>query len=413
MVRNGATGASQIVMLPFTNPSLVPPPVNTYPQFNDRIPTAANGIFDLCANPLFYIVGDEIFNGLGISKGNLRMKDRYIKWNDPFDPFDNPDPTPELTENFEAPIVKVPGTANAGKYYCVYSDCRPFGSSVYIATYNSNNGLVTQPYEGSTPTYSSPGNQVRLAISKPVIDNFRDIYIVDIENKIVRVRINGSGQIGVATIVKAASAGIGDLSSELELSPDGKKLAWAVHVDNTAILHQYDLTTSQHLTIELAPDACQKIASLEYLLNGRLAIAATWNAPYTFLNGILVFDLAFQGANIISNSANWQDAMIELGYGNGGLLFANNGAQIIGINTATFTITSGYTITIASSYLSSPYASFPSSVSGALPDQIDGDFYVDPADCPGGDPPTNRPIPGADTELDMYFQPVIHTTYTR
>ncbi|MEM7660066.1 MAG: hypothetical protein AAF399_28410, partial [Bacteroidota bacterium] len=123
MVKNGVpANATQVVFPPFTSPDTANWEPN-YPAFGDRS-TASNGIYDECGEPILYVVNDDVFDDAGNLIGNLKLKDFWIKWDDPLIPFDAGEP--ELTENFEAPLFSFSNVPHI--YYLVYSDCSIGGS---------------------------------------------------------------------------------------------------------------------------------------------------------------------------------------------------------------------------------------------------------------------------------------------
>jgi hypothetical protein len=387
MVKHG-TLSNQTVNPPFSNPTQNPPPPNNYPQFDVRT-TSSNGEFDRCGTSIFYICKDDVFNAQGISIGNLELKDRVFKWNNPSVLWDFPEPTPWLTENFEAPIMKVPGAANAGKYYLLYSDCRPFASALYIATYDSNSGVLLQADNLSPSRYETAAPQFRMAISKPEITGTQYIYLADRLNSVSRIVVSGAGAINEPEEILPPNGEYGPLAPELELSHDGKQLAWAINNGETAMIHVYDMSTEEHITLDFIP--ILDVHGLEFLPDGRLAVAATWQPGLTSANGVCIFNASFTGLSTVPGTAARATGMIELG-ANGMLLYANNGSQLAAIQVSTLSLASGYSVTASSSSLSSPFSSSGSWVSGALPDQIDGGFYVDPSTCPSNPGGTNRLI---------------------
>ncbi|MEM7660120.1 MAG: hypothetical protein AAF399_28685, partial [Bacteroidota bacterium] len=312
MVKNGVPmNATQVVNLPFT----MPPPIgNNYPDFSQRA-AAANGLYDECGDPIVYVVHDDVFNSMSQAiNGNLLMKDRFLKWDDPTDPFDNANPQPFETENFEAPLFEVPG--QNGQYYLVYSNNGPFGSEVFFATYFSATNFVDQPGQGDPGAFSTSTQQVRFAVSQVLPGGGRNVYVVTQDNEIRSIPISGTGVIQSSIQLQQGNASsIGFLSSELELSHDGHTLAWASNsaAPATALIHFFDLPTSTHTTFELAPGAFRKIMGLEFLADGRLAITATWNGFYTGFDGVSIFNTSLTGLNHISSSKPYGSSMLELG----------------------------------------------------------------------------------------------------
>ncbi|MEM6262334.1 MAG: hypothetical protein AAGI38_07500 [Bacteroidota bacterium] len=404
MVRNGQLPPGQIVSLPFSFPSTPSGPnYQGYPGFNVRF-TSSNGIFDECGDYIFYIAHDNVFRPLGIGATNLILKDRWIKWDDPTTPWDNPHPNPNRTENFEAPIVEKPGIQNSGQYYIVYSDCREVNSSndfchTHIATYNSNSQGVIQELDPDRRVSWSTSGQVRYAISQEKPNGGRDLFIVGRHEDITKVEIDGNGNILSPVIIKQAFNGWEkqELASEAELSHDGTLLAWAIKEGNSAVVHTFDLTTNTHVPNPIVPGGINRIFGLEFLPNGNLAISASWNPPYNAapfnFNGICVLDLNTGSLAPVPNTASFINSMLELGAGMPGFLYANNGSQALAIDVNTLTINTAYSVNPLVGQ--QPLMSYHSDAPGlfflfGLPDQIDGEFYVSPNTCGGGTPPIQR-----------------------
>ncbi|MEM7660274.1 MAG: hypothetical protein AAF399_29480, partial [Bacteroidota bacterium] len=413
-VKNGVPmNATQVVYPPFTEPT----PFGTYPRFSIRA-TAANGLYDECGDPVIYVMNDhvfgvDLFGNFGLAgNGYLFLKDRFLKWNDPNDDFDLDNPTPNLTENFEAPLFEVPG--QSGQYYLVYNNNNNFGTEVFFATYHVSSQSVSQPLQGSPPDYSTVTQQVRYAVSPVLNGGGRNVYVVTQDNEVSYIPISGTGVIQNSVKLQSGGAIVDFLSAELELSHDGNTLAWASNSGATAVIHFFDLPTSTHTTFEMAPGAFRTITGLEFLADGRLAITATWNGVFFVYDGISIFNTSLTGLNFISSSKPYGNSMLELGVDGRYLLYANKGDYILCIHTLFNAPTAAYSIDLTADPSSGLASGFVSTfVSGALPDQIDGEFYVYPLNCPSdGDPPPLRmaeEIPDSPVPPDFTFEPIIRS----
>ncbi|MEM7656717.1 MAG: hypothetical protein AAF399_11350, partial [Bacteroidota bacterium] len=393
-----------------------------YPDFAQRV-AAANGLYDECGEPIVYVVNDDVFgknpnppgNLVPAINGNLFLKDRFIKWAKPFTPFENPSPTPLATENFEAPLFEKPG--HPDEYFLVYSNSSTLGNQVFFATYDASTNSVSQV---SDPTlgleaFGSAAPQVRFAVSQILDNNGRNVYVVTQENEVRSIPISSIGDIFAPVLLEARGPLVDLLSAELELSHDGRTLAWATNSlsPETALIHFFDLPTNTHTTFELAPGAFRKITGLEFLADGRLAISATWNGGYDVFNGVTIFNTSLTGLNHISGSEDYANSMLELGVDGRYLLYANKGDHILCVHTFFHAISTAYSIDLMTTPSSGLFSGLNSAaaVSGALPDQIDGEFYVYPLECPsdGGPSPFRLPeeVPEVPLPPDVTFEPLI------
>lgn len=382
--------------LPFT----IPPAWHN--PFDERIHTSANGVFDDCGNPLFYIAGDWGFNHLGISSPfpppfYLTRKDFWIRYDDPLDPFDNGSANPYKTANYEAPVCQVPD--NPDEYFCFYYNSSLAENTIYFRRYNTVTQAISPEFVIPDPSVLISGFQSRFAISKKKSGGKRILYVVT-QEKIVAITLPSSGANPLASDVALEFAHEKKLQlcPELELSHNSAYLVWAsidefisgANLVTYAIINFYDLLTGVHTEFQPVNQGMSFIAGLEFLPDGRLAASIEWHPPFQHLDGVSIFSTPFTTGNppgsltVDPASEPFSRSMIELGYGGTNApLFANNGQELALIETnpvflasTTPAISQGMT-----SYNEYNLVDPTVWVSGGLPDQIDGEVYNNVSDC--------------------------------
>lgn len=382
-------------------PVLPVPTWCSYPP-EDRLHTAANGIFDACGNARFFVLGDGLYNAQHQLVTYFELKDYWIKCGKPgmFSyPFqENNNPLPWTTDNFEALLVPVP--AHPDEYFYFFTDSKALSGSLcplYVGRYN----VTTQSYSGSkqrgdydsTVYAASSVHGIRLAASQPYPNGSRRVYVVDANNWLVWFPLPASGASPVfgSEIPLLSPSGGGFPGPELELSHDGRGLAWATYYPGSgSTIHLYDTLLTEKDTIRLPKNAMNRVSGLEYLPDGRLAAAIEWNAPLTAFNGVCIIDTSLNSIYHVPGSASYRYSQIELGYGTTAtaLLWASNGSVISGINptTAQFEPGKQANIQLPPHISTNPIYDY-FSPSGfpllywQLPDQIDGAHYGNVALC--------------------------------
>jgi hypothetical protein len=345
-------------------------------------------------------VGDDILDNTGVIKEVLEEKDLWIKTFNP-NLGGNPDPDPEKTENFELPIVPVPGTNNQ-EFFIFFTNSTPSGTGLFIARYKTGDKsvIVSNPISFSF-------DAARFAVSKPDQTGKRELYVLGNTglNNLKRVTIPASGvdpsNQNVANIATVPGAFPGGFTPELELSHDGTRLAWS----SGTTISVYNLTATSNPLLSFTPfsGAFTMVSGLEWLPNGSLAAAIDWSANFNFADGICVINAAFNNFSFSSGTSAFRKSALEFGYLDSGTprIFAFNGSTLTAFNANTL-VAVGSSLVTTSATLTSPFGSGTHPV---LPDQIDGGFYTG-TNC--GGPPTeslprdvslDAPMPGTTSPL--------------
>ncbi len=406
------TVPSSFPALPFISPS---PGIGgiTYPE---RVATAVNGVFDECGAPLFYVAGDWVFDEDGVSVGELKYKDGWSKVYWPLVPyeFNNPSPVPSMTQNFEAVICEVP--AAPGEYFIFCSESRLSGSRIFVYQYDavgktlvSNNLSIPIALIGGNSPLSLPST--RFALSKYDAEAGRILYVLG-SNGLVQIPI-GPSVSNITDLVGESILyyGYKEPCPELELSHDGNTLTWATYNGSSSLLHFFDLTKNQHSTFEPASNAMHYLSGLEFLPDGRLAVAITWNGtPLQSLNGVGYFNLALSGFSHVNNSAPYQDGMIELGFVNSPSwsLYAISSQNLVRIaisasTTGSIASTTPFTVESYTGWGGLGISAY------GLPDQVDGESYPYSSCGSGGTDPTEsaNPLVESTSTGSFSFTPII------
>jgi hypothetical protein len=332
----------------------------------------------------------------GVIRDVLEDKDLWIKTFNP-NLGGNPDPDPKKTENFEIPIVPVPGTNNQ-EFFIFFQDPSNIVTRLLFVRYNSVTKTVSLPAAIGS---GFPALALRFAVSKPLSNGSVNLYVLGnfSPNNLWRIQIPSNGNNPtLATLIGSAPTN-GVIGSELELSHDGTRLAWS----SGTTISVYNLTATSNPLFSFTPfpGAFSLVSGLEWLPNGSLAAAIDWSANFNFADGICVISAAFNNFSFASGTSAFRKSALEFGYLDSGTprIFAFNGSTLTAFNANTL-VAVGSSLVTTSATLTSPFGSGTHPV---LPDQIDGGFYTG-TNC--GGPPTeslprdvsfDSPNPGAST----------------
>ncbi len=408
------TGNGAITGLPFSTPAPNPNPGGI--SYTQRFATAANGVFDECGNPIFYIAGDWILDEDGQEVGYLLMKDRWLKWDDPNDLTDNTSPNPYTTENFEAVVCEVP--ARPGHYFIFCSNSSTSLSSLIVYQYDAVAKYLIPVIRDFNIQGFMRGYSTRFALSALDPARGRTLYFIE-GNDLVEVTIpitcTDLSQL-TASIRATYAPSFQESCPELELSHDGANLAWATFNGTSSVIHFFNLSSGQHTTFEPASGAMGYISGLEFLPDGRLAVALEWNfGVWQQFDGIGYFNQSLNGFSYVPGTATCTGGMLELGVSSG------SGWQLYGITLNSVSRISwppNGLPTLAGSVSFSPsdfQTYFGLANARPLPDQTDGESYPFSSAC--GDPGAggigdDKPDNWTQTEFlspSFTFQPILTT----
>ncbi len=298
----------------------------------------SNGMVDVNGNLLFYVKGSTVYDANGISIGSIINNSLKIH---------------------EINIVRVPGSCDL--YYIIHAGNGKLRYTVVEADGSSVN-FVSGKKNVPFGDYSD-GKGYSFAISKRNNNEVRNLYASEI-GYIIKYNITHT-DISFEDFIIASGNNIQYAARELELSPDGTKLAWGnsgsgnkvsvIELDSNG-----DYVSDQTFTV---PNI-NRVNGVEFSPNSnKLFVASGHPLSSSSLDGINVIDLNQNTITHIPNSIAYGRSHIELGLNN--MLFVTSNSSLATIDPNTNTL--------------SDVALFAApAINGTrlLPDQVDGDDYA-------------------------------------
>lgn len=282
-------------------------------------------------------------------------------------------------------IIIIPRPGSCDEFYVFNiqnfpSDSRLYYSHIRVA------GTTPSILANAVLVETSYGNLAGIAMSKAV-NGVRNLYFVSYGRGVVRVPIASTGvplQSGVTEL-----ASLFYKPTEVELSPDGTKLAWGTTANftsgsaNNVVVANIDPSTGSINSAN--PTTVYTVANngagllvhgLEFSADSRTLFVGGGSGPYPYnFDAVYALNLANGNGTLIANSLGCGRSYIELAYN--GLLYAfhtSGGLYAINPNTLSTTEAS-YTAG------ATPITAQMTGGSGgmfavyALPDQVDGENY--------------------------------------
>lgn len=308
--------------------------------------TVGNAVFDENGNLVFAIRDNYVYDATGNSVGYLPG-------------YTNPNLAPASGDYHaaaeEIAIVPIPNTCK--KYKVLYIFYSLFGVALLDVTIDASNGVVILPNPTNyTPIRESSGNAASIAVSKKMTNNTRYIYYRSYApDEIRRYIISSTGSISYDQIIRTGVISSYNYS-EMDLSPDGKYLYWAVN--NT--IYSLDVSGTS-----FAPPFTQSIAANELIYgveiyNGYYYLATSIGLKKAVLNT--------NGSPGTINPINTVSGNInsDLEVGKNGRLYGVKNGNLFSINTAEVLQTTSIAVN-STSFFGTIYK---------LNDQIDGEDYT-------------------------------------
>lgn len=308
--------------------------------------TVGNAVFDENGNLVFAIRDENVYDDAGTLVGALPG-------------YSNPNLSPASGDYFtpaeEIAIIPIPNTCK--KYKVLYIFYSLFGVALHDVTIDASNGVVILPNPSNyTPIRESSGNAASIAVSKKMTNNTRYIYYRSYApDEIRRYIISSTGSISYDQIIRTGVISSYNYS-EMDLSPDGKYLYWAVN--NT--IYSLDVSGTS-----FAPPFTQSIAANELIYGVEI-----YNGKYYLATsiGLKKCDLLSTGnfgtiANVTSVTGVINSDLEE---GKNGRLYGVKNGLLFSINTAEVLQTTSIAVN-STSFFEYIYK---------LNDQIDGEDYT-------------------------------------
>jgi hypothetical protein len=339
-----------------TPPQLPPPPTDYF---------VSNGAFDSNGNLLFTVRNELVYDASGNVVGKL-----VDNWNTSTNPADNFATWSDL-EN-EVAIVPVPGACK--KFYVIYLkqdetlnynivDCSTGTVRVGYAATNEMEQVYS--FNGEASIWGG------IAVGKLQSGNVRYLYCVA-GSKLNKFIISSTGIVLDQTLMNF-SGYYDAATTELELSPDGRYLAWG---NWYSVIHRVTLNTSGNFSsdVTISLPTLSRTSGLEFAPDNSLfASVNVLNSPSTSGLYFIPAPTAPQSTTATSFYTGDYD-YTQLEAGKDGYIYGMSDAGVLNrIDVSTHTLTGlPFTITIPSHHawgtLGNPYPYH-------LPDQIDGDNY--------------------------------------
>ncbi len=301
-----------------------------------------NAVFDENGNLLFAIRGVDVYNGSGNYVGNLPL---YTFSGNAYNLIDN-----------DIVIVPLPNTCR--QYKVIYILYSLFGTALFDVNIDAANGVtvLTNP-SNYTPIREASGSGSRLAVSKAV-NGIRSIYLrTKAPAEIRRYLLAANGTISYdGIIISDPSLSIGESDvTEMDLSPNGKFLYWAVG----NMLYTKDVTNSNPILPKQVSNLT--IYGVE-LYNGYYYLATSQGLKKLLLN---TSDGSAGNIQPVNTVTGLIDSDLEVG--KNGRLYGVTYGKLFSINTSDILQTTNISV-----YSTGSYYNF----SVGLNKQIDGEDYT-------------------------------------
>lgn len=343
----------------------------------------ANGIYNGCGNLLFYIKNTTVYDNNGNAVGQLGG--RYV----------NPNNCAENYFRIKGEIAIVPKPGDNNSFYAIYVMCNGVGSGeIFYAIITVSNGAITvtnSSFAGwypcgsggqNIPVYNAfrvgglGANPGGIAVSQLQPNNTRYLFACG-DQGIYRYDITGTGIANEQIIASYSLLGLttNDFGSmELELSPDGKWLAFSNYnpiVGNFITNKVYTIKLDQNFNyVGKYPYTLNAVKGLEFDNTSSYLYAAGGTSSNNVLCRIDVNNQTV--TNISTGGYDWSNTFLELAKNNRiiGIVPAGASRRLIQINTSNNALSAS----IYTSFNSQHTDPMMNNVY-TLPDQIDGENY--------------------------------------
>jgi Secretion system C-terminal sorting domain len=329
---------------------------------------AANCGYDINGNIMFYIKDGTVYDAAGVVAGNLTSAIGYNSKNLIIVP-DPGDCTARLVIHSSGDILVGSGSC----YHITFIQCTRISLTGSVLN-------IQQNYSASSLTGSVTQCNLYtgMAVSRVQTGGNRYLYVAGDAN-VFKYLISASG----ITLQQTFAISAGSKPTDLELSPNGDKLAWSDANTSSGIrwvtLNSLGNFVSYFQTNTTS--AAYSSYGLEFINNNQVMVAAGNGSS----GGIYVADLTTSLSNQVVNNAAHSASQLELALN--GNIYAASASSLMGINPVSYAATFiSLPVTSNSGYLISGYYSLPS--------QLDGENYAQTFSCTPPCP-TNITITGA------------------
>jgi len=374
------------------------PTVSSLPGASTSQYAVSNGAYDESNNLLFYIEDENVYN----SSGN------YVAALNGYTPIPYGDKCYGAIQN-EIAIAPVPNTCN--RFYVIYlmhNMCGPSplsGVALLYSLVEVNGSSISMISNGNRLNIYG-GNYSGLAVGTIRDDNTRDLYVVGY-GKLDLYQISDSG-ISFTQTLSSNASGVNYQTLELELAPDGTKIAWGDPLDNKLYVARFNpdesLGTINIHTISAGVGNQYGIYGIEFnadasKIYGSCPGFKNMGGYGITVGGIFYYDLIASSTTFINLDGAYSNTQIEL-VKDGNLYFADTDGSLMSLNPSTNTISTFSPATT----LYSNGVSGPSGYFFRLPDQIDGEDYNYFFGYPkvSGSFEINGEVPNPTAKLDVY-----------
>ncbi len=337
-----------------------PAKYNLHPGVFDFETNASNGAYgsqhrSISNNLMFYVQNDVIYD----QKGN------YIESLKGWQDFPVTPSSCLVRPKDEIGIAPVPGSCDQFYIFYLKQEGCTWSPLIGLGLFYAVISVDTWDHPNNPVTIISNGNFLKeyhgaydggFAISKLTNEDTRTLYVVA-DDQIDRYSISSSGVTFVATDV----TGIDSETMEVDLSPDGTKLAWGTLFDHKVYVS--DITSiggpPSYPNVYILPNSSLGVKGVEFNADGSQLYGSQYG----------LFNINFSNSNIsyLNTDGEYSGTSLELAK-DGKIYLAENDGDLVALDPSTNSITP---FLPATKLRYSDYGHYVYT----LPDQIDGEDY--------------------------------------